>query len=131
MYASYERLIRDTRLWLGESRPKLTRKNPAKKFGVVLHASDIQVQPKVGIQAFELRTMIKGDFLYGGIQIVAVGVDGLTEKSTMAWDRDNIAFESPLIGTEGPHLINRLPGVVLERIYPQFAIPISKALSAQ
>jgi hypothetical protein len=126
MYRDFEQIKQGVHEWVSPCRPKLTRRNPAREFGRLREAKEIQVGPSLLVYAFELRSIIGQKCLYGAIQVAAVSPDASMTSTSMGWGDEFIVFQSPHLGTTEPQEVQAIPGALLDRLYAQIALPLAK-----
>jgi len=131
MIRDFEQVKGDVSCWLRHIKPmaKLTSRNPAGEFGRLRQSVDIQLDPMLCMQAFELKSIFGGSLMYAGVQVLPVSEESQGFATNMAWDGKITCFTSPILGNNMcPQRLESISGVFLDRLYAQIAFPVEKAL---
>ncbi len=129
MTRNFEQLVEDTRFWLRSStRPKLSRKNFANQFGVLRSNFEILDSPNQCISGYELCSVISDRCIAGAVRVESIGQTVVASITEFAWYEDNMGLRSTLTGNVEIHVLSDLPGVVLDRVYDQISVPLSRVI---
>lgn len=129
MIRDFEQIIGDTRFWLRKtSKQTISRKNFANQLGLLRHSFEIFNSPEQCISGYELRSVIGGRCIAGALHVESLGVNGNTDVTELAWHDGYVGVRSMLTGSNRPNMLQDLPGVVLDRVHDQIAVPLNKVL---
>lgn len=126
----FDQVKGDVSCWLRHKKPlaRLSKDNPAGIFGRVRFESVEQRAPRVKLMAFELKSILRNELLFGGVEVIPLDESGEGYSTNMAWGGGFVCFTSPLLGSKEPQVMQEISGVLLDRLYAQIAFPMQNAL---